>query len=102
MSNRAVQKRFWKILTITLFFLGGLLLFGNSFVEDHYYYSRPRVAQPDLGRIYALNYHGVAVYLTKVERFWLYFLEGTGAICLGASLLIWGLVLKGKRLDNAE
>jgi hypothetical protein len=102
MSDQATQRRFWRILTITLFFVGCLLFAGSSFLWDHYAYSRPRVAQPDLGLIYSLNYHGTAVYLTQAEYFWLRSLEWAGVTSILGSLLIWVFVLKQKRLEDVN
>ena len=31
--------------------------------------TRPRSPHPDIGRVYALNNHGVVVYLTRDENF---------------------------------
>ena len=45
---------------------------------DHYAHTRPRLAQPDQGRVYALNTHGLIVYLTKDEQCRLDLLQWTG------------------------
>jgi hypothetical protein len=102
MSDLTVKRRFWRLLTITLFFMAMLLFVASSFLWEYYFSSHPRVAQPQLGMIYALNYHGIPVYLTKVEYFWLRFLEGTGVTSFVASLLIWVFVLKQRRLDDVR
>ena len=99
-SHSPVHRRFWRRLTITLFFMALLLFLGSAFLWNHYYYNRPKVAQPNLGRTYVLNYHGIPVYLTKAEYFWLHSLEGIGVTCFVASLVIWVLVLKQKRLED--
>src|SRR5438132_1492508 len=64
------------------------------YVWYDYAYTRPRVPRPDQGRIYALNTHGLVVYLTKEEQFRLYLLEGTSIILVVSFALIAVLVIR--------
>lgn len=43
--------------------------FSHVYLWLQYAHTRPRFVQPDHGRVYALNTHGLIVYLTKDEQF---------------------------------
>jgi hypothetical protein len=58
-------------ICVTFIFLGSLVYFDLD-----YAYTKPRVKQPEFGRIYNHNVHGTIVYLTKQEDSllqWLFF-----------------------------
>ena len=43
--------------------------FSHLYLWFQYVHTRPRFVQPEQGRVYALNNHGLIVYLTKDEQF---------------------------------
>ena len=60
--------------------------FSHLYLWYQYVHTRPRFAQPDQGRVYAINNHGLIVYLTKDEQFRLDLLMWTTiifALCFG-------------------
>jgi len=95
-----MRRRFWRVLTLALFFSALLLFAGSLLLWQYYWSNRPRVAQNESGMIYALNYHGIPVYISEAEYFWLHFMEGTGVTFLIASISILVFVLKQKRLED--
>ena len=68
----------------------GTLIMGAIFVlESHYAVTRPRIADPDAGRIYPLNVHGI-VYVTSGEQFHIHILGTAAATCgLGFVLMLY-------------
>lgn len=63
-------------------FVSGILalcFWFSSFIVWMYFDAhRPRMAEPDSGRIYSLNTHGSIVYLTSGEHYFLYGLISSG------------------------
>ena len=57
--------------TIALILLWSMpaLLVWSVFTQTHYVNSRPTIADPQSGRVFALNVHGTTVYLTGWEYF---------------------------------
>ena len=53
----------------------------------YYYDNLPRSPQPDVGRIYAMNMHGVVAYATRQERRRLNISEDVFFGCVGAGFL---------------
>jgi hypothetical protein len=66
------------ILTVISFSLAGLWI--GLYVQ--YSDTRPRNAQPSIGRIYAINNHGTTVFLTKQEQ-WKVWITQYGALICG-------------------
>lgn len=80
--------------------VGGLLSLYPWF---YYYGNLPRSPQPDVGRVYPINMHGVITYATRQERrrlnlSWDAFFGCFAALCLSGILVIDEL---GQR-NNAE
>jgi hypothetical protein len=46
--------------------------FGYIGLFQRYSATRPRSAQPEVGRIYSINNHGTIAYLDKSENLWLW------------------------------
>ncbi len=87
MSAQNASYRFWKRLggIVGVAMLG--LVCAVSYLWYDYAYTWPRVPQPDQGRVYALNTHGLIVYLTKEEQLRLSLLEGAAVIFGGCFAL---------------
>ena len=58
----------WKAMAYT----GVILWLLSLALYDRYTATRPRAADPVVGRIYALNNHGAVVYLNRAEEIGLY------------------------------
>lgn len=61
-------KRAWKRAWVAIWAMGMVAISTYTFLWYDYQRSRPRVAQPDLGRIYGEHMRGVTVYLTHAEK----------------------------------
>ena len=81
--------RFWKRMATAAGSAMLVACLSYGYLWYQYAYTRPTFAQPDQGRIYALNTHGFIVYLTKDEQCRLDLLKWT-AITLG--LFLFGIV----------
>lgn len=90
---RTVESRFFRILSIILVWTGVFLGIGGTFLGEYYAGSRPRVAQPEVGRVYSLDNHGIIGYVTKVELLQVRLLEGGGIFCF-----VWGALIYTLRL----
>ena len=56
-----------KLIASSIIVIIIICLGTTVFLQYDYMYSRPRVPQPENGRIYSLNVHGTIVYLTQQE-----------------------------------
>ena len=65
-----------------------------------YAHTRPKFAQPDQGRVYALNTHGLIVYLTKDEQFRLDLLQWTAIAFLLCFFAIIVFRIQQKQQDQ--
>lgn len=70
-----------KAIVITLLALCASTLGFTIFLDEHFYWTRPRKPEPQSGRIYPeLIHHGTVVYLTRTEKlpfdYFLYFFVG--------------------------
>jgi len=70
-----------RALVVTLLVIGAVALISALCLFYSYQGTRPKSAQPEIGRIYASNNHGSIVYLTKDEDSLLTYLEYGGLIC---------------------
>lgn len=82
MSDQNTRYRFWKRTATVVVFAMLIVALSHLYLWYQYAHTRPKLAQPDQGRVYALNTHGLIVYLTKEEQFRLDLLMWT-AITLG-------------------
>ena len=71
MFLRIGRKGFMRVFEVIALVISFTSLFSSMYLWLYYAGTRPSVAQPDAGRIYPLNTHGFAAYLTEQERFWL-------------------------------
>ena len=82
-----------------------LFFWTASFVLWYQYaFTRRSLRQPEAGRVYPLNTHGITAYLTSDERFILYFLIVMGVVffLLTASFYLYGKRFKGAPLGSRE
>jgi hypothetical protein len=80
MSAQNTRYRFWKRMGIASGTAMLVAWLSHAYLWDQYLNTRPRFVQADQGRVYALNNHGIIVYLTKEEQFRLSLLAGAAAI----------------------
>ena len=96
MSDQNTSYRFWKRLGSIVGIAMVILACTLYSLWYHYAYTRPRVPQPDQGRIYALNTHGLTVYLTQEEEFRLSLLQGAAIISGACFALTVAFALRRK------
>jgi hypothetical protein len=78
----------------------GTLIMGAIFVlESHYAVTRPRIADPDAGRIYPLNVHGI-VYVTSGKQFHIQIMETAAATCILGFALMFYLELRRRKREG--
>lgn len=76
---------------------GLVIWFGGAFLWYQYAGTRPRIPEPQNGRVYALNTHGDFAYLTRAEAARLGTLIGLGFLCgLSAISIHLRVVGRGK------
>jgi hypothetical protein len=100
MSDQNTSYRFWKRLGSIAAVAMIVLVCALSYLWYDYAYTRPRVSQPDQGRVYALNTHGLIVYLTKEEQFRLSLLQGAVVISGVCFALTVAFALRANREDG--
>jgi hypothetical protein len=89
--GRAGNARLWDVLEAVSCGVAVVLFLAFVTVWYQYAETRPRVAEPSIGRIYSLDTHGVVVYLTQLEQSRLYALAWGAGLCflLGAIIGIF-------------
>lgn len=97
MENRMGTRKVWTILEVVSAVLAlGLFLIHMSLWEQ-YAHSRPTVPDPAVGRIYALNEHGVVVYLNSAEKYRLDLFIWAAGGCFLLAILIGVFLRKSWR-----
>jgi hypothetical protein len=93
-TRQAVPSPLWKAIMNTA--SGAAFVSGLAAMVFWEYYdaTRPRLPEPDIGRIYRLFTHGSAVYLTQGEKSWLWSLMRTFGISVVITVVIKVFVLR--------
>ena len=73
----------WRALRTALLALALLSFFSGIGLHTYFGLTRPTTANPETGRVHALNHHGKWVYLTSSE---MYLFEGAFAVFVGGIL----------------
>jgi hypothetical protein len=78
----------WKALEIGALVVAVVVWFTSMQLWTHYGDTRPRIPEPDAGRIYQLNTHGSIAYLTRPEELLLYGLMLIAGISFVAAVCV--------------
>lgn len=86
------KAKVWKRALVALSVAAILVLFSYMALWDHYWDTLPRSPDQAAGRVYVDNFHGVAVYETRQERFRLHALENASEILIALTAvagIVW-------------
>jgi anti-sigma-K factor RskA len=81
------EARVWKGALIALSAAAVLALFSYMALWRAYFDRLPRSPDKVAGRVYADNFHGVAVYETHEERFRLHALENASEVLIALAIV---------------
>ena len=88
------NRHFWYVVARLLSLTGLIVWLGSAYLWYAYAQTRPPIANPLNGSVYALNTHGSVVFLTRAEWISLNALMGAGFGCVIAGLAINIYVVK--------
>ena len=94
------KNRVWRGVLIALSVTAVLILFSYIALWDHYCDTLPRSPDKATGAVYVDNFHGVAVYETRDERFRLHTLGHAAEILIVLALV--GGVLLDQRIRHSR
>jgi len=83
---RLNKESVWRIILITLSAAALLSLLSYVLMWNVYWDRLPRSADKVAGRVYVDNFHGVAVYENREERFRLHALGSTSEVLIVATI----------------
>ena len=89
MSNRTLSQKVWTAVETASAIIALGVFLAYMGLGEQFTHTRPTVANPSAGRIYALNNHGFVVYLTSAEQHrlhtlaWMAFLFFLIAVLIG-------------------
>jgi hypothetical protein len=96
MTAVASRQRFWKVLGYALGIATLLFFMWGGHLSEEYGHTRPLVADQSTGRVYAFDWKGRIVYLTKSEQFNFYFAMGMSLILFVGTGCVSQFALKRK------
>lgn len=96
-----VPSGFLDLLVVIIMWIGIFLFIAGTFLGEYYVAARPKMQQPEVGRIYSMHNHGIVGYLTKTERLQVYLLEGVGSFfAFGGLIFLLGWRVKVNKKDS--
>ena len=90
----AVPSPLWKAIMNTASGAAFVSMLAAMALWEYYDATRPRLPEPDIGRINRLFTHGSAVYLTQGEKSWLLSLMRTFGIAVVIAVVVKVFVLR--------
>lgn len=85
-------QRAWRVAAYVLWSLGVVTIAMYAYLWTYYQQTKPRIAQPAIGRVHPEYVRGATVYLTQAERTRLDVCSSASLILIVAALAVSGVV----------